>query len=110
MNAPVVGYLLHQTSDMYLGPIRIGQMCFGFFSAALLLPGQQFVSARHALVWEVMGCRVQCHRPQQDQVLHGERMVMEWLLGTHAWFGRGCPLAVTSFALNSHHPLGKETQ
>lgn len=84
-------------------------MCFGFFSAALLLPGQQFVSARRVLVREVMGCRVQCHRPQRDQVLHGERMSMERLLGRHAGFGGGRPLAVTSFALNSHHPLGKET-
>lgn len=110
MNVPVVSYLLRWTSDLYLSLMRISQICFGFFSAALLLPGQQFDSARRALVWEAMGCRVQRHRPQRDQVLHGERMSTERLLATHAGFGRGRPLAVTSFALNSHHPLGKETR
>lgn len=96
--------------NTHLDPMRICQMCFGFFSAALPLCGQLCVSARHALVWEVTGCRVWCHRPQRDQVLHGERMSVEWLLGTHARFGGGRPLAVTSFALISHHPLGKEMQ
>ena len=110
MNGPVVGYLLYQTPGMALGPMRIGQMCFGFFSVALLLPGQPRVSARQAFVWEVVGCRVQCHWPQWDQVLHGRKSEHGVAVGNaRPVWGRSSH-AVTSFALTSRHPLGKEAQ